>query len=355
VQERIAEADEGLRCRARLSVPKPIALGELQTLLADNEALILLLDVPQFGGLEEETLVWAITRTQVNSVRVSRGTSTLAEDVAALRCGLDQTAWDGEGAAYCSNLLKGAHTLEDMAAGKPLPFDLARAHELYQALFGQARDLIKNKHLLIVPSGPLTALPFQVLVTDRPARAVPTEPEGYRDVAWLTKSHAITVLPSVASLKALREFAKGRKLLEVRGNAGIDSVELSVERGDPRAHVCGALPVSTRYVSVEATHLALTLGHHILPLAYQSCEFTFTLRKAHRRLHHGVGGAGLERPLRKLEALLAPSIVGGRSVRRAGMRPEIPRVPGELRCSEPDAVNTLLRPTSNQGGLSTTT
>jgi hypothetical protein len=54
-----------------------------------------------------------------------------------------------------------------MAPGipKPLPFDLVRAHALYTALFGQIEDLITDKELLIVPSGPLTQLPFQVLVT----------------------------------------------------------------------------------------------------------------------------------------------------------------------------------------------
>ena len=51
------------------------------------------------------------------------------------------------------------------SANEPLPFDHARAHKLYTALFGEVQDLIKGKHLLIVPSGPLTQLPFQVLVT----------------------------------------------------------------------------------------------------------------------------------------------------------------------------------------------
>ena len=54
-----------------------------------------------------------------------------------------------------------------------LPFDLARAHELYKALLGPAEDLIKGKHLLIVPSGPLTSLPFNVLVTEPPKAAMP--------------------------------------------------------------------------------------------------------------------------------------------------------------------------------------
>ena len=33
-------------------------------------------------------------------------------------------------------------------------------------------DLIKDKHLLIVPSGPLTQLPFHVLVTEKPDPAI---------------------------------------------------------------------------------------------------------------------------------------------------------------------------------------
>ena len=38
-----------------------------------------------------------------------------------------------------------------------------------------------------------------------PARATAAE---YREVAWLATRQPITVLPSVASLKALRQFAK---------------------------------------------------------------------------------------------------------------------------------------------------
>ena len=63
-----------------------------------------------------------------------------------------------------------------------------------------------------MPSGPLTALPFHLLVTDKPAIAVPqmqiNDMAAYRDAAWLVKRHAVTVLPSVASLKALRVFAR---------------------------------------------------------------------------------------------------------------------------------------------------
>jgi CHAT domain-containing protein len=77
-----------------------------------------------------------------------------------------------------------------------------RAHALYKALFGQVEDLIRDKHLLIVPSGPLTQLPFQVLVTAAPAVS------NHRSTQWLARKHALTVLPSVSSLKALRRVAK---------------------------------------------------------------------------------------------------------------------------------------------------
>ena len=58
----------------------------------------------------------------------------------------------------------------------------------------------------MVPSGALTSLPFQVLVTEKP-----TGTGSYADATWLTRHHAITVLPSAASLKALRQFAKATK------------------------------------------------------------------------------------------------------------------------------------------------
>ena len=79
---------------------------------------------------------------------------------------------------------------------------MPRAHQLYKALFGQVEDLIKGKSLLIVSSGPLTQLPFQVLVT------APLASSDHRSAAWLIREHALTVLPAVSSLKALRRVAR---------------------------------------------------------------------------------------------------------------------------------------------------
>jgi CHAT domain-containing protein len=93
-------------------------------------------------------------------------------------------------------------------------FDLGLAHELYVTLIGPVEALIKDKrHLIVVPSGALTALPFHMLVRQKAAVAVPQvrTPRDlaiYRDAAWLLRRHAVSVLPSVGSLKALRVLAR---------------------------------------------------------------------------------------------------------------------------------------------------
>jgi hypothetical protein len=109
-----------------------------------------------------------VTKGEVRWLRSDLGTQALTDAVAALRCGLDAALWDDEEAAKrCRGIVTGEPQRDaaDNILSETLPLDLARAHALYQALFGQVEDLIRGKHLLIVPSGPLTQLPFQVLVT----------------------------------------------------------------------------------------------------------------------------------------------------------------------------------------------
>jgi CHAT domain-containing protein len=83
------------------------------------------------------------------------------------------------------------------------PFDAAAAHALYRDLFGAFEDLIKDRSLLIVSSGALTQLPFEVLVTAEPKKSLPRF-EAYKPAKWLGSRQPIAILPSVASLRALR-------------------------------------------------------------------------------------------------------------------------------------------------------
>ena len=206
IDTRIADIDKRLAMDfpdyAALSRPEPLSVEEVQAQLRADEALVLFLDTPAWKPTPEETFVWVVTKTDMRWVRSDLGTPALTREVAALRCGLDGGAWEGDGAAKCADLL-GIAPDKAPKGNAPLPFDTARAHALYKALLGPVEDLIRDKHLLIVPSGPLTQLPFQVLVTAASATS-----GDYRSAAWLARRHAITVLPAVSSLKALRRVAK---------------------------------------------------------------------------------------------------------------------------------------------------
>jgi tetratricopeptide (TPR) repeat protein/CHAT domain-containing protein len=239
---------------ASLTSPKPASVAEVQALLGPDEALVLSLDTDErFEPTPEETFIWVVTKGDMRWVKSELGTKGLAERVAALRCGLDRTAWSDASSwpevtdqqkrekasqiarrQRCLELLKREPAEEMIEVGTKnekivvLPFDLTRAHELYKGLLGQVEDMIEGKRLLIVPSGPLTSIPFNVLITEPPKAGIPERLARYRDVAWLGARAAITVLPSVASLKALRQFAKPSRATKPYvgiGNPLLDGVQ----------------------------------------------------------------------------------------------------------------------------------
>lgn len=205
LDHRIATIDADLGRRfpayAELAAQAPTPAEVVGATLQPDEALVLTLDASAFGQAPDETFVWIVTKSGVTWRRSELGSAQLAQEVTALRCGLDQVAWHGMGAERCAKAL--AIPLDKApVAGQALPFDHARAHKLYLALFGGVQELIKGKHLLVVPSGALTQLPLQVLVT------VPPAGDDHRTAAWLGRDHPITILPAVSSLTALRRTGK---------------------------------------------------------------------------------------------------------------------------------------------------
>jgi CHAT domain-containing protein len=216
---------------AALANPQPLQADEIQKLLNADEALAF------FLGGEKESYVFALTRDDFVWKVIPLGAQALAEKVTAFRVGLDVEALSrglervectpaeadrrGLSRSECNKALA-TDCAQASADGRGVArvecrrglFDLDVAYRLYDALIGPVEALVKDKHnLLVVPTGALTALPFHLLVTQKPAAAVPAsrDPKDlaiYRDAAWLTKRQAVTVLPSVASLKALRLFAR---------------------------------------------------------------------------------------------------------------------------------------------------
>jgi tetratricopeptide (TPR) repeat protein len=149
-----------------LSKPQPLSLPETQALLGYDEGLIIV-------DLDEESYAWIVTKNRAEWKQLSVSAEDVSKAVAILRVALDP------------ELSK--------------PFDLAAAHQLYQQVLGPIKELISDKtRLSFVLNGALTSLPPQVLITSDP------EGKNLASVDWLVRKYAITVLPSVASLKILR-------------------------------------------------------------------------------------------------------------------------------------------------------
>jgi len=173
-----------------LADPEPLALDQVKALLRPDEGLVAVL----VGS--SRSYVWAVTREGAEWAEIEAGARELAEHVEALRRGLDPLAQqDAEGS-------------EGSRAGVVQGFDLARAHALYRLVLGPvAGSLAGKRHLIVVPTGALTSLPFQVLLTAPPPAA--GTPAALREAAWLIKRHALSVLPSVPALAALRALPGG--------------------------------------------------------------------------------------------------------------------------------------------------
>jgi CHAT domain-containing protein/Tfp pilus assembly protein PilF len=183
-EKRIESATDALRRDfphlEGLSSQSPLELGEVQSLLAADEALI------AFSTTADQTFTWSITRETVvwKSAGAGTGTKPLALRVNELRDGLG---------------------IRERETSKNPPLDIGPAHELYLKLFGNLQGALEGKsHLIIVPSVALSSLPFNLLLTTLPSKDVAISPTRARDMDWLVKRFAISVLPTVSSLRALR-------------------------------------------------------------------------------------------------------------------------------------------------------
>ena len=124
----------------------------MQSLLSPDEALVL------FAVVDNESYVLAITQDGFEWRRLPLGSEAVSQKVAAFRRGLD---------------LDKLGDASDPSGHAGL-FDLAVANELYVDAAGPVETLVKDKRsLLVVPSGALTALPFHLLVTEKPPAAIP--------------------------------------------------------------------------------------------------------------------------------------------------------------------------------------
>jgi CHAT domain-containing protein len=149
-----------------LSRPEPLTLKETQALLSDDEAIVVI-------DIGIESYAWVLTKTSADWTDIPASSKTLNEEVATLR--------------------------QSLTFKIDKPFDAALAYKVYQETLGAiANRFAGKKRISIIINGALTSIPLQLLVTTDPAG------QALKDVDWLVKSVAITVNPSIYSLKTMR-------------------------------------------------------------------------------------------------------------------------------------------------------
>ncbi|MGE0502181.1 MAG: tetratricopeptide repeat protein [Rhizobiaceae bacterium] len=204
LRERLAEADlrigaidaelrEGFPEFADLQQPAPLNVAAVQQRLGEGEVLLFFADTTRLEDTPGETYLWAIPKAgEARWVRLPRETGELAAAVGHLRERL------GVGAE-----VRGAASLAVRDNRGPAAV-LEAAYEIFGATLGPVADMIAGKRLTIVPSKRLAGLPFHLLVSER---LVAGSDDPYRDAAWVARDHAITMLPSVASLTGAQTAA----------------------------------------------------------------------------------------------------------------------------------------------------
>ena len=245
-----AQIERDFPSYAALIDPKPLTVDQVQKLLAPGQALIATFVTP------DRTFVWAIPqRGSVAFHSAAIGARELESIVATLRRGLEPRGG----------------TLGDIPE-----FDVALAHRLFRMLFEPVRSAWHDAHsLLFVLHSPLDQLPPALLPT---AVGLPRESgtlfSRYRHVPWLGRTHAITVLPSVAALATLRALPPGNS--NRRAFVGFGDPYFSMEQATATGHERSrASTIGGRFEGGRTGTDIVALTTRSMPITFRSTPGAF--------------------------------------------------------------------------------
>jgi len=160
---------------ATLATPKALNLRGMQNALYPGEALV------SYMLGRKESYAILIKKSALDLIKIPLGELAIRESVQNLRKGLQPQA------------------------GGLGEFDLDEAFDLYKTLLDPFKPKLKDvDHLIVNGTGPLASLPFSVLITKE-------DPDAGREItvktAWLSRSYAISHIPSIQSFITLRKRA----------------------------------------------------------------------------------------------------------------------------------------------------
>jgi CHAT domain-containing protein len=171
-----------------LTNPPPPNAAELQKLLNADEAMV------SFYFGQYDSFIWVARKdAPVQFARIKMTLGDLNAKVTKLREALEPQA------AMISDIP---------------PFDLKLASDIYDSLLKPTEATWKPaKNLIIVTNGALGLLPLSLLPTAPSEIKADDDPlfVSYRQVPWLARTHAVTLVPSASALQTLRKLPPGKQ------------------------------------------------------------------------------------------------------------------------------------------------
>lgn len=217
-----------------IAAPSPVALQKAAAWLHPDEVLVLYAtsDENTPAGLQG-SVIFAVTRDTIRT-GIAPSRTELSEVARQLRCAAALTdARCGRGA----DKTRGSFSLDGPVA-ENIPqgpqFDTSLAHRAYEAVLGPvAGSLAGKSRLIVVPDQALIAMPFHLLVQNAPQTDMPLQTAD-----WLIRDMSVFVVPTVASLDALRTQRRG-KIHETNRFLGIGDPLIGVQRNGKIEFDCG--------------------------------------------------------------------------------------------------------------------
>lgn len=160
-----------------LTRPEPVSVKQVRSLLKNGEAMLVY-------SMGESSFLWVVKREGAVFMPLQIKAKEAAAKVTSVRSEME---------------------FDD--AGKARRVSVDKLYALYQSIFEPAQPHLAGvQHVMVVPAGSLQSLPFSMLIASPPP-SIKTDAD-YREVDWLAKHYALSVLPSVGSIQAFRQFAK---------------------------------------------------------------------------------------------------------------------------------------------------
>lgn len=243
-----AEVDRAFPEYAALADPRPTDLVSTMRRLGPDEVLVLFATADTPPGMPPQSHVFALTDAGYLAAPLPPRAEVLAM-ARGLRCAAALTDRQCAGRAGGT---RGAFSIEldgddDAAGDQGLAFDFALAHRVWVDLLEPVSDAFAGKtSLIVVPDKALAALPFHLALTGPAAPGT-----GFQDAPWLIRRMAVTVVPSVASLAALRS-PDARASVADLPFLGIGDPLIGAQAAGPLPYDCGAPPAAALYAAALA-------------------------------------------------------------------------------------------------------